>query len=217
MIAQAMAQAEEATTKAEVLATGVSFEEFLEKYAELHCEWVAGEVHKMPGIELQHLWISAYLRRLFEAYFDFNPIAFLLFDPFVMWLAGIGRGRAPDLMIVMKDSKCVLHHNYLDGPADIAIEIVSPSSISTDHGEKYEEYERGGVPEYWILDFVHQEARFYRMNERQRYVRFNEDVDGSYTTPRLPKLKLHVPTLWQTEFPGAREVLSAVQAMWEGA
>ena len=201
-------------TKPEVIATGVSFEAFLEHYAALHCEWIAGEVHKMPGIELKHLWLSAYLRRLFDVYFALNPIAHLLYDPFIMRLPGLARGRAPDLMIVMKDGQSVLHHNFLEGPADIAIEIVSPSTMSIDHGEKFEEYERGGVQEYWILDFIHEEARFYRMNEEKRYVRVTENDAGHYVTPQLPKFKLHVPTLWSGQLPDALEVMAAVQAMW---
>jgi Uma2 family endonuclease len=199
----------------EVLATGVSFEQFLEQYVGQRCEWVDGEVHKMASIELKHWFLSLYLKRLFETYFDFNPIATLLGDPFVMHLPEIRRGRAPDLSILMNDSASALLHNQLQGAADICIEIVSPGSIRTDHGDKFYEYEKGGVPEYWILDFIHTEARFYRLNEEGLYTRIIEDADGYYVTPQLPKFKLHVPTLWSEKYPGPREVLKMIEAWWE--
>jgi len=44
----------------------------------------------------------------------------------------------------------MLKHTYPDGPADLAIEIVSEESRLRDRGEKFAEYEVGGVKEYWI-------------------------------------------------------------------
>ena len=44
-----------------------------------------------------------------------------------------------------------VHRTYLDGPADLVVEIVSPESAGRDRGEKYYEYEAAGIPEYWLL------------------------------------------------------------------
>ena len=42
----------------------------------------------------------------------------------------------------------------MNGAADICIEVISPESVIRDRGEKFEEYERGGVGEYWIFDYL---------------------------------------------------------------
>ena len=103
----------------------------------------------------------------------------------------------------------------MDGPADIVIEIVSEESIDRNHGTKFEEYEKGGVPEYWIIDPLHEESRFYRLHEDGRYRRQAEDGGGHYETPALPGLKLHVPTLWQDELPGPAATARIVAEMLE--
>ena len=50
---------------------------------------------------------------------------------------------------------------YLDGPADVVVEIISPESRLRDRGEKFAEYEMGGVREYWLIDSERHEADWY--------------------------------------------------------
>src|SRR5262249_19018066 len=100
-----------------------------------------------------------------------------------------------------------------DGAADICIEVVSPESGRRDHGEKFEDYEKGGVSEYWIVEYLHRECRFFRLNEEGLYGRFSEDGQVNYQTPLLPGLVLNVPTLWQPNLPGPLAIAQAVQAM----
>jgi len=105
----------------------------------------------------------------------------------------------------------------MNGPADMCIEAVSPESVTRDHGEKFEEYEKGGVGEYWIVDYVYRECRFFRLNADGQYVRFSEDAQGNYQSPLLPGLVLHIPTLWGPNLPGAVSIVQAVQAMLKSA
>ena len=58
---------------------------------------------------------------------------------------------------------------YLDGPADLVIEVVSPGNRGVDRGEKYVEYEQGGVPEYWLLDPERETHEFYQLRANGLY------------------------------------------------
>ena len=100
------------------------------------------------------------------------------------------------------------------GAADICIEIVSPESVARDYGEKFLEYEKGGVKEYWIVDPTRKICSFHRL-ENAVYKPHNHDTEGNYQSPLLPKLKLHVPTLWQDEIPLAVTVVETVKKMFE--
>jgi Uma2 family endonuclease len=40
----------------------------------------------------------------------------------------------------------------IDGPPDLVVEVLSPSTESRDRGIKLERYRHYGVPEYWIVD-----------------------------------------------------------------
>jgi Uma2 family endonuclease len=177
------------------------------------CEWKAGIVVKCPPIDGRHDELNRYMAMLMEAYLPLRPIGRIREAPFVMRLPAIARSREPDLQIILNTNPHALTQTYMDGPADICIEVVSPESVQRDHGAKFEEYEKGGVPEYWILDPIHRETRFYRLDEDGVYVAYSPDEHGYYETPQLPGLRLHVPTLWTSPLPGPSQIVTLVQQM----
>ena len=85
--------------------------------------------------------------------------------------------------------------------------MVSPESRSRDEVHKRAEYERGGVPEYWLLDPHREEAWFFRRAESGRYEPARLDVEGRYTTPLLPEIALPVADLWRRPLPDPIELL----------
>lgn len=196
------------------VASNVTLEDYLEFYAEQHCEYVEGEVFREMPIRDRHELIRDFLRLLFQMYFMLNPIGLIKGEPIVMFQPAFPkRRRQPDLMIVLNDGIAKVEETQVNGAADIVIEIVSPASFATDHGDKFQEYEKSGVGEYWLIDFMRREARFYRLDEDGVFRLIVPDVEGNYTTPRLPHLKLHVPTLWDDTLPNPVEVLNAVREM----
>jgi Uma2 family endonuclease len=102
----------------------------------------------------------------------------------------------------------------MDGVADIVIEVVSPESATRDYCEKFHEYEQGGVPEYWIIDPIKEECRFYLLNAKKTYV--PQEFEDEYTVAQMAGLKINVPMLWQENLPGPGATYKAVQEMLEG-
>jgi Uma2 family endonuclease len=122
----------------------------------------------------------------------------VLFATFLMRLRHRPSGRVPDVLFVATEHLDRLKDTYLDGPADLAVEIVSPSSEVRDRREKLAEYEAAGIPEYWIIDEPHQEAHFYVLDAGGRYRPVPAGDDGIYTSAVLPGLRLRVDWLWRT-------------------
>jgi Uma2 family endonuclease len=58
----------------------------------------------------------------------------------------------PDVLFVRKDRADVVTDRGIDGPPDLVVEVLSPSTESRDRGIKLERYRHYGVPEYWIVD-----------------------------------------------------------------
>ncbi len=218
----------EATQAAPVAAVqagaDVSFDEYMARYAADFYELAGGALIKMSPVSSTHDRILRYLALLFEAYLELTQSGEIRIAPFVMKLPGVNKGREPDLQVILKTNPGELTETYQNGPADLCIEVVSPESVTRDHGDKFQEYERGGVPEYWIVDPLHNECRFYRLSENaieiveneppvKMYVRAEQDAQGLYRTVALPGLALHVPTLWQPALPGPAAVVEAVRAM----
>jgi Uma2 family endonuclease len=198
----------------EIIAAGISADEYMMQYAETFHEWVQGVVIKKPPITERHDLLSAYFRTVLDAYFDLNPVGKVLSQPFVMRLDVIGSFREPDLQIILKDNPGQLTDTAMIGPADICIEIISPESVERDYVQKFSEYEKAGVREYWIIDPIRQRCDFNRRGEAGVYTVIAPDGNGHYRTPLLPRLALHVPTLWQPELPGLFAIAQAVQAMF---
>jgi Uma2 family endonuclease len=198
-------------TAGEIVAVDVPEAVYMEQYAETHHEWVKGVVIKMSPVKLIHDRLVSYLRKLLEAYFSVKPIGTVVGDPFVMRLAD--SNRQPDIQVILGDNRANLKDTYMDGAANICIEVVSPGSVRIDYGEKLEEYENGGVTEYWLLDPLRQVCIFHRMTEEKLYRHVSLE-NNSYTTPLLPKFSLHVPTLWQDDLPDYGQVWEMVRAMF---
>jgi Uma2 family endonuclease len=197
----------------QVLATGVTFEEYLERFAGLHCELVDGNVIKESPVSLHHQDLKVHLLFLLKMYIDMKPLGIVILQPFVQHLTQIDSNREPDLLFVLNENKSYLKDNYLDGAADICIEITSPGTDAIDRGKKFIEYEKGGVHEYWLIDPRRFDALFYRLNADGLYESQLVDVKGNYRTPLLPGFTLHVPTLWQTPLPDLAFILTAIQDM----
>jgi Uma2 family endonuclease len=202
----------------QIVAVDVDEAEYMRDYAEGYHEWVQGVVVKMSPITFQHDEITGYLRELLRAYFALRPSGIVKSAPFVMRLSLQDRitRREPDLQVVLGEYAQRVQETYTDGPADIAIEVVSPGSVAIDYGEKLEEYEQGGVGEYWLFDPMRTQSQFHRLTESGHYrqVIVNGDV---YTTPLLPDFQLHIPILWQESLPDLGTVWQMVQDMLANA
>jgi Uma2 family endonuclease len=202
------------TITGQIVATGVSEEEYLEQYAAHYHEWVKGVVVKMTPVSYRHDLCTDYLRDVLKAYFALNPIGRVVGAPFVMRLDAVDTVREPDLQVILNTNSGQLADTAMIGPADICIEVVSPESVARDYGEKFEEYEKAGVREYWIIDPARRSCLFYRLQETKLYATIQPDADSSYHTPLLPNLALHVPRFWQDELPDFFAIGEMVKMMF---
>src|SRR5262245_58748791 len=112
----------------QIVATGVTFEEYLAQYAGDFCEYIEGTVSKMNPVSLRHDSLVFYVRVLLEIYFVHKPIGRVVGAPVAMSLSTSARGREPDLQVILSEHIDRISLTYVDGPADICIEVVSPES-----------------------------------------------------------------------------------------
>ena len=180
----------------------LSFEEFLAWLEDdTWAEWVDGEVEIMSPASLPHQLLQGFLECVLSIYATSKGLGVVLGAPFLMRLPEeLRRGREPDLLFVATRNRSRLKHTYLDGPADLVVEIISPESILRDRGAKFAEYEMAGVPVYWMLDPIRKRADFYQLGADGRY-RAVEPTDGVYRSAVVPGFWLRVEWLWQDPLP----------------
>ena len=95
---------------------------------------------------------------------------------------------------------------YIDGPADLAVEVVSPESGPRDRGEKFYEYEAAGVPEYWLVDPDREELVVYRLQD-DRYQTAFEGREGRVESSVANGFWIEAQWLWREELPPVLDVL----------
>jgi Uma2 family endonuclease len=134
----------------------MSEEEFVAWYTfEGQAEWVDGEVVFMSPVSRPHDRTQWWVRNLLQFFVEDRKLGEVLGPEFTTRLTYGGRKvsrREPDILFVATAHIERLKAKLLEGPPDLAVEIVSPESVTRDHREKYLEYESAGVGEYWIID-----------------------------------------------------------------
>jgi Uma2 family endonuclease len=75
----------------------------------------------------------------------------------------------PDLVVICDRSK--LKGTGCFGAPDLVVEIVSPASGKIDRILKFNQYERAGVKEYWILDPDERVLTVFKLGENGKYGR----------------------------------------------
>lgn len=96
---------------------------------------------------------------------------------------------------------------FLEGPADVAVEITSPDSGALDRVVKRRVYETGGVKDYWLIDPERRQAEFYRLEGEGRYRLIFGGEEGEYRSEAIPGFWLQVEGLWQEPLPKVLDVL----------
>jgi Uma2 family endonuclease len=186
----------------------ITYEEFLNRTDEnTHVEWVDGEVVDMAPIADEHMWVDMFLARVLGEYVERQNLGAVCREPYQMKAAPHLPGRAPDLMFVSNANRRRLKKTHVEGPADLVIEIVSPESRARDRGEKFYEYQEGGVREYWIIDPERKQAFFYLLGDDRIYRPADIARDGIFRSTVLDGLWIRIAWLWQRPLPTLQSVL----------
>jgi Uma2 family endonuclease len=190
----------------------MTYEEFLAWADEdTLAEWVDGEVVTTSLASQQHQRIVRFLDTLLWFYSQMHGLGEVIQAPFQMRLAR--SGREPDVLYVAPEHLARLQETFLDGPADLVIEVVSPESAGRDRGDKFYEYEAAGVTEYWLFDPQRREAEYYRLNDDSRYVLALSGSTGTYHSQVMTGFWVKTEWLWAEEMPSPLAALAEIAGL----
>jgi Uma2 family endonuclease len=176
----------------------ISYEQFLEWLDEdTWAEWVDGEVVLMSPISDEHQAVVNYLTTLLLFHTLETRAGRVLTEPFQMKSGPNLPGRSPDILFVSAERQHLIQRHFLNGPADLVVEVISPESRARDRGEKYYEYEQAGVREYWIIDPERKQVEFYVLSEKGIYKPAFVGQEGEYHSVAIEGFWLRVEWLWE--------------------
>ena len=121
-------------------------------------------------------------------------------------------GPEPDILFIRNEHTDRIHRGSVEGPPDLAIEIVSPESVERDYEKKRKQYQRAGIPEYWIIDEEEKTVLLLRLDARGRY-REVRSRRGMLHSDALPGFWLDPKWLWQRPRPIALAILQQLLAV----
>jgi len=197
-----------------IIAENVLDDLFLDTdYGDVHVEWVHGKVVEVAGgASPLHNKIVNYLYLLFRLFIDRTIKGEIYTDPTLMCVVSVGVSRAPDIQYLSANNPAHVEEKQVVGVADLVVEVVSEGSERTDRIQKFLEYEKAGVREYWIVDFRKKDAQFWVL-ENGLYEEHLPDEAGIYHSTVLTGFYLSVTTLWQNPLPDSIVVYEMVQDM----
>ena len=112
---------------------------------------------------------------------------------FVMRLGD--NGFTPDLVFIAGEHLHQLKAYYLDGAADLVIEVILTGHSYADKVAKKAYYQAGGVTEYWVVDPQNEQIEFWR-NQNGKFQQQQLEPDGCYRPINIPGLVFVPHRLW---------------------
>ena len=174
-------------------------------------EFIDGRLIMHSPISLTHARLFGFVHFLLVGFVQDRELGEVLTGPFAMDLSA-DRKFEPDLLFVTKESARNLGEDRLHGPADLAIEIASPSTRTYDRGEKRECYRVGGVREYWMIDPYEKMVTLDRPAGHE----ISRAARGPVQSETCPGFQLHAEWLWESPLPNVQTCLSRVLGGGEG-
>lgn len=187
----------------------ISFEEFLASYDGARAEWVDGEVVEMSPASDPHQDILELLAAALRTYAERTRAGIIRSQQLGMRIGN--RLRVPDLLFLSAEHRHRRTATHIDGPADFVIEVVSLESRSRDRDEKFLEYERAGIPEYWIIDPLRRTVDLYRLGADARYHPVDEGDPPRLASEVLPGFWIDPHWLWEDPLPTVDRLLEQWQ------
>jgi Uma2 family endonuclease len=99
----------------------------------------------------------------------------------------------PDVLVVCDKDK--LGKGSVNGPPDLAIEILSASNSNKEMFLKFHYYMEAGVKEYWVIDAEEKRIQVH-IYENGRYISTGYKENAIISVTVLPGLNIDLQTLW---------------------
>lgn len=150
----------------------LSFEQFVKQLPdeEGRYELVNGDIVKILPIRL-HEDVADFLIKQFDREVDRVPLNYRVSGRFMLRTLtpnGKEQGRHPDVTVVDKTlwKSQPFAYSALTEPPQLVVEVVS-TNWEDDYIDKLDEYQRLGISEYWIVDYLALGSRNYLGNPKE--------------------------------------------------
>ena len=138
-----------------------NFQRYLEFANEdLDCELLDGMLVIHLPASFMHENIFSFLLTVLKLYTEQNALGTVIGSRFSMKISELWAPE-PDIMFIAKNNPSQINETFLNGPASVVFEILSPSTRKEDIQKKLPQYLCAGVEEIWIIDPINQKVEIH--------------------------------------------------------
>ena len=194
----------------------VTYEDWLRTAPESRMsEWVKGKVIDFMLPSQRHQRILAWLTAILEFFTQDRQLGEIIAAPFEMRLEVVPSSREPDIIFVLSSNLERFDAKRHNGPADLAVEILSPDSIARDRRDKFAEYATAGVTEYWIIDprLGRYSIKAYLLSDDKVYEEIAPRADGRVASSVIDGFTFDPAWIEQDPLPAPSATLALIDAI----
>ncbi|MHA1632468.1 MAG: Uma2 family endonuclease [Candidatus Freyarchaeota archaeon] len=166
-------------------------------------EFQDGEVIVHSPASSLHQRITRFLTFLINGYVEEKGLGEVFNGPAVLRLRE-GMDKEPDIFFISRERRENVKAMYVEGPADLVIEVSSESTRTYDLEEKSRVYREGGVKEYWVVDPERKKITIHLPEE----IKVRER--GKVFSVAIPGFWIDAEWLWQEPLPAALSCLREI-------
>jgi excisionase family DNA binding protein len=163
----------------------------------LRLEVLEGCLIREPSPSVKHQWVLSRLYRQLAVFFDaFDPEGLLFMAPLDVTL-GEQTVVQPDLVFISGGRRDIVQEERIDGPCDLAVEVMSPANRRKDRLQKMAIYCRAGIPHYWLADPEAETLEAFSLREGFYALVAAGSPGEAFCHPDFPGLELNLERVFQ--------------------
>jgi Uma2 family endonuclease len=157
-------------------------------------ELVNGEIQVSPSPTAEHAFALVQLLTVLSTHIKKHRLGLIMSDtdhivtPYTV--------RRPDLYYFSRDRVRLLDPGAIRLAPDLAVEVISPSSVRTDRKAKFKEYAKFGIPHYWLLDPRKKTIEAFALADRKYIEAGAAEGKTKRAFAPFPTLRINLPDLW---------------------
>ena len=148
----------------EIAQTRIKADQFLQlPETNVPTELIDGEVIMAPSPTVNHQRFVSRIERTIARLATTGEVFFAPLDVYL----DEDNVVQPDVLWVGPESACTVGEDYLQGPPDLIVEVLSAGTARRDRREKFALYEQHGVREYWMIDPEAEFVEVWQLKDRR--------------------------------------------------
>ncbi len=160
-------------------------------------EIIEGDLFVSPAPKPKHQEVIVNLCRILGVYLQDYPIGKIYLPPIDVIFSHTNVVQ-PDLLFLSTKKLHLISERGIEGPPDLIVEALSPTTEKTDRTIKSRLYAKFAVPHYWLIDPETKQLEMFRLsNHRYRALSPIKDTAHIASEALFPKLIFDLADLWK--------------------